>query len=222
MMRSELELKLSEKVRKQTQATCKGDWIKAQQESQVALFDYRFDHIQEVVRIAKVLAINTGADLDVVVIASWLHDISKPGRNGPSNHGVVSADMAREILRDEGIDQDVIEKVCDAIVKHVGLTLDKPLTPIEAQIVWEADKLNKLGASGLLHYIIVGLQYNPGLSSIEIARDIREFIGLAERITASMDTPLAREIAKARLMNLKSISEMLDSELNERQEGSVL
>ena len=207
MINQEFENTLRDIIQQKTQSIAKEEWIRIQQQSDVPIFDYRFDHVQEVVRIAKRLAKYSDANLDVVVTASWLHDISKPGRGGPPKHGEVSAKMAREILQKKELDPDFINQVCYAIEKHVGLTLDEPLDTIEAQIVWEADKLNKLGASGLLHHIIGGMQYKPGLSSIEIAVNIRKFIEIAERISTSMDTPLARKMAKTSTKKRKVIVE---------------
>ncbi len=209
-----MEEKLRDLVNKATQTYAREEWIKTQQESSLPLFDYRFDHVQEVVRIAKMLAENAEVNMEVVVMASWLHDISKRGMGKIPDHGKASADMARQILVEQGFESAIINEICDVIIKHVGLTLEKPLSPIEAQIVWEADKIVKLGVSGFIHFIINGIKYKPGLSIVQIAKEIGIFLKLAEDIVASMHTRASKKMATIRLENLRMISKALENELN--------
>ena len=213
-MNHQMEENLRNLVNEATEKYAREEWIKTQQESNLPLFDYRFDHVQEVVRIAKILAKDTEANLEVIIAASWLHDISKLGVGNVPDHGNASADIARKILVEQGVDLDIINDVCEVIIKHVGLTLEKPLSPLEAQIVWEADKIVKLGASGLIHFIINGIKYKPGLSCIQIAKEIRKFLKLAEEIAASMNTEASKKMALMRLENLRMICKALGEELD--------
>ncbi|MHA1588702.1 MAG: hypothetical protein ACTSV9_08020, partial [Candidatus Thorarchaeota archaeon] len=120
---------------------------------------------------------------------------------------------AGEILLKEGIDLDIVERVCNTIRKHVGLTLESPLEPLEAQILWEADKLVKLGVTVFAHMIVYMQQAKPGISLSSLADELRDYLGLAGRIAASMNTKRAQELARIRLDAMRSISELLDSEL---------
>lgn len=212
-MKPKLEEKLESLVSSQSAAVARDEWTSAQPSALAPLFDYRFDHVSQVVRVSKLLAVQTGADLDIVTMAAWLHDISKPGIGGDSNHGETSAVTAREILAKEGIDRPTIDRVCDAIRKHVGLTLDGPLATAEAQALWEADKLVKLGIVGLVHYIVNGIKLKPGMDMEEIATEIRSFVALAERIAASMNTQPAKQMASSRLQHTKTVSGFLDAEI---------
>ena len=112
-------------------------------------FNYRWEHIQAVVRLAVRLAELTGADKEVVEAAAWLHDITK-GRS--EDHGRDGAVAARRILDRTDFRAGKIEAVADAIAKHVGLWTDEPIEPLEAAVVWDADKLSKLGATAALHF----------------------------------------------------------------------
>ena len=212
-MKQGLEEKLEALVSSRSAAVARDEWTNAQPSAFAPLFDYRFDHVSQVVRISKFLASQTGANPDIVTMAAWLHDLSKPGIGGDSNHGENSAAAAREILLKEGIDKPTVDRVCDAIRKHVGLTLEGPLATSEAQVLWEADKIVKLGILGLVHYILNGIKLRPGMDIEGIATEIRGFIPLAERIAASMKTPPAKQIANSRLQHLKTVSSFLDSEL---------
>jgi len=212
-MKIGLEEKLKQLVVSRTSTAAREEWLKAQQESEVPLFNYRYSHVSEVVAVAKHLAEATGADMDIVTTAAWLHDFAKPGMGEVPGHGETSAQEAREILLNEGIDSDTAERICDAIRKHVGLTLDSPLEPMEAQILWEADKIVKLGATVFAHMIVYMQKAKPGFSLKDLADELRDYLGLAKRIAASMNTERAQELARIRLDAMRSISELLDSEI---------
>jgi len=213
-MNDRLEMKLADIVRKKSEKTSIREWIDVQAESKLPLYNYRYDHVKEVVKLTKHLAEVTGADREVATLAAWLHDYSKPGARGVPNHGKSSADAARRLLTEEEIDSVVIDRVCDVIEKHVGLTLEEPIQPLEAQILWDADKIVKLGIIGLLHFLVNGLKINPGLDLDGMAREIQEYIPLAENIVESMNTDEGRALARSRLYTLKEISERLNQELD--------
>jgi uncharacterized protein len=122
-------------------------------------FQYRWEHVQAVVRLAVRLAERTGADGEVCEAAAWLHDVAKteptvtdPGRLGRSlDHGRDGAIAARRILTGTDYPPHKVDLVADAIGKHVGLAHDEPIEPLEAAVLWDADKLSKLGATVVLH-----------------------------------------------------------------------
>ncbi|MHA1948553.1 MAG: HD domain-containing protein [Candidatus Thorarchaeota archaeon] len=215
-MKSDIELRLRRIVEVSTKKAAIAEWKEAADNQKVPLYNYRGDHIQEVVELAKYLADGTGADMEVIIFASWLHDLAKPGVGGISveQHGIASAEMAEEILTKEGIDHAIIGRVSDVIRKHVGLTLKDPLEPLEAQIVWEADKILKLGMIGMFQQILNGVRLFPGRSLDQFADDLREFLSLAEKISLCVVTDRGKVIAQERLDTLQQISETLDAELN--------
>ncbi|MBS3795351.1 MAG: HD domain-containing protein, partial [Candidatus Thorarchaeota archaeon] len=150
--------------------------------------------------------------------AAWLHDVAKHGIHGPNNHGEKSSELTREILLEMQIRKQSVDKICDIIKKHVGLTLKEPLEPLEAQILWEADKLSKLGATGIIHYIINGIKLKPGMSLVDISGELSDFMLLAEEIAASMHTEKAQEIASKRLNTMKSFVKFLEQEVQRRED----
>ncbi len=203
---------LSHVVREQTRIAAREEWTSAQRDSQEPLFDYRYDHVCQVVELAKRIGMSLEADMEIIILSAWLHDIAKPGLGGVKDHGIESAKIARTIMQSYGIRHETIEKVTDVIVKHVGLTLESPLEPLEAQVVWEADKLTKLGVTGFVHYIINGIRMRPGMLLDAIARTIKDFLPLAEDIARSMHTEPARKMADERLNNLRAMSAMFEYE----------
>ncbi|MFW9975734.1 MAG: HD domain-containing protein [Candidatus Thorarchaeota archaeon] len=200
-------------IEERTSAYSRDEWIKSQIESEKPIYNYRLDHVRHVVKISKILVERINANREVVMMAAWLHDIIKPGILPVSDHGIESAKVAEEILLSKGVVRSTVEQVTDVIRKHVGLTLEEELKPIEAQIIWEADKIDKLGIVGFIHFILNGARIQPGTMIEDMAQKVREFLPLAQRIASSMYTSKGREIANIRLQNLREISSRLDSEI---------
>ncbi|MHA2025321.1 MAG: HD domain-containing protein [Candidatus Thorarchaeota archaeon] len=216
MMKGDIEQRLRKIVQVSTRKAAINEWNQAAHNQKIPLYNYRGDHIDEVVVLAKHLAKGTNADMEVITLAAWLHDLAKPGVGGISaqHHGIASAEMAEEILTKEKIDHATIVKVSDVIRKHVGLTLKEPLEPIEAQIIWEADKILKLGMIGLIQYVLNGVRLFPGRSVEILADGVREFLSLAKSIAECVVTDRGKAIAQERLKTLHIISEALDVELS--------
>lgn len=178
------------------------------------IYNYRLDHVVEVVNLARHLAIKAEADIEVVTIAAWLHDVAKPGFGDVTNHAEASAVMADEILRKKNVDTELIQRICDVVRKHVGLTLKKPLEPIEAQIVWEADKLTKIGLTGFIRFLFNTIRMKQDQLLEDMYNDMISFRSLWIGVVDSMTTPRAKEIARDRLVHLESIVTMMHRELN--------
>lgn len=85
--------------------------------------DYRFEHSVRVANIGKIIAEKEGMDVDAMVIACLLHDISYvnefKSREETRNHGRYSAKIARPFLEKIGIEPEVIEDICYGIAIHV-------------------------------------------------------------------------------------------------------
>lgn len=191
------------------------EWEKASKKQRIPLYNYRFDHVKQVVDLAKHIGPTTNADMEIVILAAWFHDLAKPGLEGIAirDHGIVSAELAEHWMIEKGYDSEMITRVSDVIRKHVGLKLEKPLEPIEAQVLWESDKILKLGLVGLLQYILNSIRISPGQNLHDIAEKLREFLPLAGDIAGSVVTEKGKEIAALRLKNLHQLADMLDLEL---------
>lgn len=157
-------------------------------------FNYRWEHVQAVVRLAVRLAALTGADGEVVEAAAWLHDVAKPGSK---KHGQDGAAAARQILRQTDFPQEKVEAVADAIVKHVGLFTDEPVEPLEAAVVWDADKLSKLGATAVLHFLGYKLMVGEG-TTVQWLEELPD-LSWMERTAHSFHTAPARAAGRKRL-----------------------
>lgn len=119
-----------------------------------------FDHIERVYRMAERLAREEGADLEIVRAAALLHDIegSHPAGEERANHHHQSADLAGEILRAEGWSEERIAAVQHCIRAHRFRDNREPPATIEAKVLFDADKLDVLGAIGVARTIGYAVQ----------------------------------------------------------------
>lgn len=98
------------------------------------------DHFVPMVKYAKQLARELGADIEIVELAEWLHDMGSI-IYGRDNHHLTGAKIAEHKLTELGYPVEKIKKVKDCIYSHRGSQKIKPKT-IEAQIIVEADALS--------------------------------------------------------------------------------
>jgi uncharacterized protein len=113
---------------------------------------HNFDHVLRVYNLAIRLAKGEKVDLDVIKIAVLLHDIggSKERKDptGKTDHAIESAKLAKPFLEQLGLPADKIKHILDCIVTHRYRSEQKPQS-LEAEIVFDADKLETVGAIGL-------------------------------------------------------------------------
>jgi len=120
-----------------------------------------FDHIERVYRMAEKLARLEGADLEIVHAAALLHDSrgSDPNSGERLSHHEASARFAEQVLREEGWSEERIQAVqhCIRAHRYRGEQENEPQT-IEAKVLFDADKLDVLGAIGVARTIGYAVQ----------------------------------------------------------------
>jgi len=116
-----------------------------------------FDHVLRVYRMAERLARIEGADLEIVRAAALLHDAqgsaTAGGDLGRYNHQHASADFARRVLQTEGWPEEKIAAVQHCIRAHRFRDDSEPPRTLEAKILFDADKLDVLGAIGIVRVV---------------------------------------------------------------------
>jgi uncharacterized protein len=180
------------------QATLAGE--KGRRDDQVLQVNYRWEHVQVVVKLGIELARLTGADVDVVEAAAWLHDVRKKGKN--DHHGMEGAKAAKEILMATDFPKDKIDRVSETISKHVGLYKDDIIEPLEAGILWDADKLSKLGATSVLHSFLDWISKGNGTIDQLIERQVD--FEWQEKTVQSFNTKPALRAGRERLVFQKA------------------
>lgn len=110
-------------------------------------------HVQRVFNLAQVIAKDEKeVDLQILELATLLHDIGEAKElddpSGKTDHALISAEMAGKLLKNCGLEKDKIEHIKKCITSHRYKTEHRPET-IEAKILFDADKLDSLGAIGV-------------------------------------------------------------------------
>ncbi|MCJ7513206.1 MAG: HD domain-containing protein [Anaerolineales bacterium] len=123
-----------------------------------------WDHVQRVCALAERLAREEGADVDLVRAAALLHDVtgaapevSEERAGGRASHELASAEFARRQLAEEGWSEPRIEAVLHCIRAHRFRSSEPPAS-LEARVLFDADKLDVLGAFGAARTIAYAVQ----------------------------------------------------------------
>jgi uncharacterized protein len=188
-----------------------------------------FEHVLRVYRIAEHLAAKEGADVEIVRAAALLHDSrgsSVGDRDEREGHHETSARFAAEVLAEEGWPQAQIEAVQHCIRAH---RFRSPQTPesIEAQVLFDADKLDAIGAIGAVRavaYAVLGSQppYAPPSETFlktlkkepgEPHSAYHEFLFKLSKIKDRLYTPTGKALAEARHQFLADFFDQLWAEV---------
>jgi uncharacterized protein len=119
-----------------------------------------FDHALRVYILADELGKELGADLEILHAAALLHDAAgaAPDSTGArGSHEETSASFARRVLEEEGWEDAQIEAVEHCIRTHRYRNQENPQS-LEAKILFDADKLDVVGAFGVARTIGYAIQ----------------------------------------------------------------
>ena len=92
-----------------------------------------------------------GADLEVLGIAAYLHDIGRPFQDmakGKVCHAEKGAELASEILSKTNLSSERKNNIIHSIRTHRFRGNGRPET-LEARVLFDADKLDSIGAVGI-------------------------------------------------------------------------
>ena len=173
-------------------------------------FNYRWEHVTTVVTLALRLAALTGADVETIEAAAWLHDVCK--FSDGERHPIAGAAFARDFLPTTDFPPVKVEAVATAIAEHMGLWREEPLTVLESQVLWDADKLAKIGLTAVFHWTGGSLAGHRLHTLEQLIRRARTADWMP-RTVASMHTAPARRAAQARLDAYKRLYDALEREL---------
>ena len=132
-----------------------------------------YDHIVRVMALADTLQAREGGELPTIWAAVALHDIGQEReRRHGGDHALIGAEMAVGLLTHTQFPQDAISAVQEAIREHRMTGSITPST-LEGRILYDADKIDCLGAIGIGRlYCITGLYHQIVYS--ELPPDIVE------------------------------------------------
>jgi len=118
------------------------------------------DHVLRVLGVAEDLARQVGADVEIVRAAALLHDAAgahPEEGEARQDHEQGSAAVARQVLSGEGWPEARIRAVEHCIRAHRFRGQERPET-LEAKVLFDADKLDVMGAFGAARTIGYAIQ----------------------------------------------------------------
>ena len=188
------------------------------------------EHLRRVAAVARRIAADEGAALEVVIPAAWLHDCVYVAKDSPdrARASQLSAEHAVLLLSGWGYPSSWFEGIVHAIEAH-SFTAAIPARTIEARVVRDADRLDAIGAVGLARCL--GLRgamgrtlYSPADPFCrERAPDDRQFTVdhfYAKLLTleSTMQTAAGRAEAARRTAFLRGFLDQLREELTGLQD----
>jgi uncharacterized protein len=200
---------------------------------------HNFNHVMRVYNLALHLAENEEVDLDVIKAAALLHDIGGKKEvddpTGKTDHAIESSKMAEPILNNLGYSKDKIKHIQDCIISHRYRTENKPQTK-EAKIVFDADKLETVGAIGIARaFVWVGRNNAHIYKNADIDEYAKENLGgkingriqdktkhspqinwetKDKHILNYLYTDKAKQVAKERMIFSENFFKRLENEIN--------
>jgi uncharacterized protein len=192
-----------------------------------------FDHVRRVTRLAARLAQAEGADAEIVRLAALLHDV--PARDlaegeqaERSTHHLAAARFARQWLLQHGLDAIGADAVAHCIEAHRFRVRTVAPQTLEAQCLYDADKLDSIGAIGVARAFAFAGKRNHRLwhtpwraindcppVMVQADTPVHEFVYKLQRVYASLYTESARRIGAQRHTYMIAFFSQLDAEMEE-------
>ena len=120
-----------------------------------------WEHIERVYRLALFVAEQENADAFIVGMAALMHDIGHLSNDTSLHHADLSMSIAGELLVAYDISAETREAILHAIAAHSFSLGIEPRT-FEAKVLRDADRLDSLGAIGILRWAITGAVRRTG------------------------------------------------------------
>ncbi len=189
-----------------------------------------WEHTSRVCGLCKKIGPLEGADMNVLVVAAYLHDIGRCWQdrsNGRVCHAEKGAEMAAGIVLDLPFSDVQKENIVHCVRSHRFRENQVPET-IEAKVLYDADKLDAIGAIGVARaYLFAGelgaMLHNPymdaedALSYSKNDTGYREYKVKLSRIRDNIMTKEGRRIADDRHAFMETFFEQfLDEYKGER------
>ena len=112
---------------------------------------HHWDHTLRVHRLCGHIGQIEGADMEVLEIAAYLHDVGRPFQDrsrGAVCHAEKGSEMARDVLEHASLSAEKKDNIIHCIRAHRFRGNSLPGT-IEAKVLFDSDKLDAIGAIGI-------------------------------------------------------------------------
>lgn len=157
-----------------------------------------FDHTLRVYHMATRLAIEEGADLQIVQLAALLHDVDDRKLSPETYEGKL---RAVNFLKENGLENEKIQEIIDIISRISFSAQLPPPESIEGKCVRDADRLDAIGAIGIARTFAYGgsrgrRMHDP--EGVDKNSSIQHFYDKLLRLKDTIHTPAGRRMAKER------------------------
>lgn len=159
------------------------------------------DHVQRVVLSARAIQSEVGGCPFIVEIAAWLHDIGDAKFHAGQER---SGEFSREILHQFDLPAESIEHVV-AIVDGISFRKSSSSSrlTLEGQIVQDADRLDALGAIGIVRTIEYGATrsqpfFDPNSDLLNDPTGVGHFYQKLFKLRELLNTEPARRMSQER------------------------
>lgn len=171
-----------------------------------------FRYISAVVATCKMLALEleseggetSNVQMDALVISAYLHNISTI-EFGFQDHHLKSAEMAGEFLRKQHAADELVANVENIIKAHTTVlpAEERHALPLEARIIYDADKLGRLSGLAVVTSLIeFGARYpNRAVNGEVLCAILRHIEERFVELFQSLNTAPAREMAREKFGN---------------------
>ena len=130
-----------------------------------------WDHTLRVVRLCDHIGRTETADMAVLIPAAYLHDIGRQKQDesgGAICHAEYGATLAEPVIRDLSVTDHQKTNILHCIRSHRFRGANRPET-LEAQILFDADKLDAIGAIGVARAFLFAGEIGAKLHSPGVA-----------------------------------------------------
>jgi len=172
-----------------------------------------FDHVSRTAYWCRYMGKIEGADLEALDIAAFLHDIGL-NKVGLPTHHTVSATMAEELLRKEGIDEDRVKQIGRIIERHAMHAPEAER--IEEKIMNDADRIDHMGAIGIVRAIARSILVKKDYSGdvADVPQLLRDAITNTKK---RVYTDTARKLVDEKAAYIEEFIAQLERELAEAE-----
>jgi uncharacterized protein len=185
-----------------------------------------FDHVMRVLTLVRRIGPAEGANMRLLEVATLLHDIARTDEvERGVDHAQVGAERAHAIVQEWGYTPAEAEAIARIIAAHRFRNESPPQT-VEEKVLYDADKLDAIGAIGVGRAFAYAGRTGQRLWS-EVPADARatqlvnpkkhspsiEFAVKLSRLAAALHTKTARAIAQERHAFMVAFFERLDDEI---------
>ena len=185
-----------------------------------------FDHVLRVTQLAVRVAQAEEADVVVVRLAALLHDAPTAGSERRDHH-MAAAEFAGAFLQTRQLEPERVDNVVHCIQAHRFRDQSVQPATLEARCLYDADKLDSMGAIGIARAFAYAGANNsrlwtepwPSAPPFEVRprgedyTPVHEYVYKLQRLLATLYTPTARTIGAARHAYMAAYFDQLDAEM---------